>query len=169
MSMMTQNPATSPAEFKTLFPDITVGFNWRRFEAEAWPVRRITLAERDEILQLHTFFRYSLGRINGHFLHWLAMRQMRVGEVLAKLGRVPQRDRASISHFAQVYAKSAAPIALAIPTFALPQGGQYIMDFNHRLCGLALSGAQFQLDLHSIQGPLSADVLKDAIHCRTSR
>lgn len=155
-----------PAAFKARFPEITVGFNWRRFEDEAWPIERRFVTDRDEILSFHTFFRYSLGRINGHFLHWLFMRQMRVAEVLHKLHRVPERDTCSIRFFAQRYAAAEGPITLAVPAFALPGGGQYLMDFNHRLCGLALSRADFVLDLHSVHGPVSADTLKDATHCR---
>lgn len=154
------------ARFTSRFPDITVGFNWQRFETENWPVEQALVVDRDRILRFHTFFRYSLGRINGHFLHWLNMRQMTVGEVLKKLHRVPKTDQDSIRYFASLYGAASEPVELSIPTFALPHGGQYLMDFNHRVCGLALSGVDFQLDVHSINGPLSADVLKDATHCK---
>ncbi|WMT86779.1 hypothetical protein NO932_18050 [Pelagibacterium sp. 26DY04] len=158
--------ALSPHAFRERFPEITVGFNWPRFEAESWPVTRLTLTDPTALSRYHTFFRYSLGRINGHFLHWLAMRQMRVDEVLAKLARVPEPHRSSIIHFADLYRSGPAPIRLEIPSFALPDGGQYIMDFNHRVCGLALSGMALELDVFSIVGPVSKDVLKDATHCR---
>lgn len=163
MSTVSEPSALSPQAFRARFPEITVGFNWKRFETENWPVTHIQVSDPASLDSFHTFFRYSLGRINGHFLHWLAMRQMRVGEVIAKLARVPEPDRSSISHFADLYK---SPIRLDVPTFALPDGGQYIMDLNHRLCGLALSAMPFALEIYSIAGPVEKDVLKDATHCR---
>ncbi|SDG88606.1 hypothetical protein [Pelagibacterium luteolum] len=162
-----QHDQTDGSEsYRNRFPDITVGFNWQRFETEQWPVERQVVVDRGQILSFHTFFRYSLGRINGHFLHWLNMRLMTVGEVLKKLDRVPKTDQDSIRYFASLYDAANEPVELSIPTFALPHGGQYLMDFNHRVCGLALSGVEFRLDVHSIKGPLSAEVLKDATHCK---
>lgn len=167
---MTENDqlssAVTPKMFRQLFPEITVGFDWQRFAAEAWPVERRLTTKPTELARFHTFFRYSLGRINGHFLHWLFMRQMRVQEVVAKLERIPERDKQSIQYFAKTYAASAHPIALSVPAYALPGGGQYIMDLNHRLCGLALSGAPFELEIYSIQGPVTREVINDAVYCR---
>lgn len=166
MSGVADRPALSPQAFRARFPEITVGLNWSRFEAEFWPVSRLRVTDPTELGRFHTFFRFSLGRINGHFLHWLFMRQMRVDEVIAKLDRVPEPHRSSIRHFADLYRDGPAPVRLEVPTFALPQGGQYIMDLNHRLCGLALSAVPFELDLFSIQGPIEKSTLKDATHCR---
>ena len=167
MSTPAQLSDLSPQVFRARFPEVTVGFNWARFEAEGWPVSHFKLADPAVLARFHTFFRYSLGRINGHFLHWLAMRQMRVDEVIAKLDRVPEPHRSSIGHFADLYGRQPTPVRLEVPTFALPAGGQYIMDINHRLCGLALSGAAFELDVFSIAGPVEKSTLKDATHCRT--
>jgi hypothetical protein len=166
MNTISEASVLSPQAFRARFPEITVGFNWERFETQNWPVAHTLVTDPAALDSFHTFFRYSLGRINGHFLHWLAMRQMRVGEVIAKLARVPEPHRSSIGHFADLYKREKSPIRLEVPTFALADGGQYIMDLNHRLCGLALSAMPFALDIYSIAGPIEKDVLKDAPHCR---
>src|SRR5690606_21246701 len=112
MNTASEASTLSPKAFRARFPEITVGFNWERFEMENWPVTRIPIAAPASLERFHAFFRYSLGRINGHFLHWLAMRQMRVGEVIAKLASVPEPHRSSIVHFADLYKREKSPIRL---------------------------------------------------------
>jgi hypothetical protein len=156
---------TAP-DYARHFPDIGVQLNWRRFEAEGWPVERRVLTDRDELLGFHTFFRRSLGRVMPHFLHWVASRQMRIGEVLDHLGRIPQEHRATIDYFVEQWLDDAGPIEMDLPIYRFRGDGHFIVDGNHRACAIALSGRPFRIELFSIAGPLDRDALVDIVHCR---
>jgi hypothetical protein len=154
------------ADYADRFEAITVRLNWRKFAAESWPVERHVVTDPLALSQFHTFFRKSLGRVNPHFLHWIASRQMQVEEVLAKLGRLPRADRTSIEQIAAEFGQMREPVRLTLPTYELGDGQRFIMDGNHRACGLALSGQPFELELYSIAGPVTREALVDLVHCR---
>lgn len=154
------------ADYAKRFSDIAVRLNWQKFAAENWPVRRCTVTDPQVLGQFYTFFRSSLGRINPHFLHWVAVRQMPVSTVLARLKGVPEADRTAIEEIAAQFRQSAEPVCLTLPTFELGNGRRFLLDGNHRACGLALSGRPFRLDLYSLAGPATHETLIDLVHCR---
>jgi hypothetical protein len=156
----------SAASFRRQFPEITVELNWRRFEAEGWPVTQRVVSERDKLLQFHTFFRRSLGRVMPHFLHWVASRQMRLEEVLRLYHRIPAEHREIIAHFADQLADGHGTVSLDLPTYQFAGNQHFILDGNHRACAILLSGRPFRITLHSVHGPVERDALVDVVHCR---
>ena len=163
---MLQPAEITATEYRQLFPEIEAGLNWERFAAERWPVEYRVVTERDELLQFFTFFRSSLGRVMPHFLHWLASRQMRMGEVLRHIEQLPPRDRATIEHFRGQWQGGSEPIALQLPTYQFGGGEHFLLDCNHRATAIALSGRPFRIELFSVTGPRERDALVDSVSCR---
>ncbi len=166
MAPLSQPTDITAAQYAKRFPDIGVGLNWDRFRAEAWPVQRRLLTDRDELLTYYTFFRRSLGRVMPHFLHWLASRQMRVAEVLRDYDRIPAEHRETIDHFFNIWAEGAGPLEMELPTYRFGGNQHFIVDGNHRACAIALSQKPFRITLFSIDGPVERDALVDVVHCR---
>jgi hypothetical protein len=124
------------------------------------------ISDRTELLGFHTFFRRSLGRVMPHFLHWVASRQMRLGEVMRLYHRIPVEHRQIVGHFVHAMADSTGPITLELPTYQFAGNQHFILDGNHRACAIALSGRAFRITLHSIHGPVDRNALVDVVHCR---
>lgn len=153
-------------EYRSLFPEIDVTIDWDRFARENWPVRWMKVTDREAVARFHTAFRTRFGRLNPRFLHTLFARQMRVGEVECLLPQFPRADRESILHFVDRFAKAGEPALLTLPTYRMTGIGHYVMDANHRLCGLYLAGVPFTVRLCTVEGPRSRNALNDSLHCR---
>jgi hypothetical protein len=138
--------------YRARFPEIAVEVNWRRFRADGWLIRHFRTSSPDDLLEFFTCYRLSLGRVNGHFLHWLFSRNMTVRDVLKRYGRVPQKDKRIIEHFASIYIGQ-QQVRLELPTLDLPGRRQFLADGNHRAVALALARVPFELDLYAIQAP----------------
>lgn len=81
--------------------------------------------------------------------------------------RVGDRDKlgvaqaSSVSHFAAVYGGAGEPTWLVIPTYSWGAGRRIVLDGNHRLAGIELSGAAFRILELEICGPCLPQVLPD--------
>lgn len=152
--------------FRTRFPEITVGLNWSRFSAEGWPIACVRLTEASRLHALFSFMRISFGRINSRkFLHGIS-RNLRVGEVLARLDKVPSVDRESILYFREAYRRETGVVHLQVPVYSLGKKGYFILDGNHRVCGLAAAMVPFEVEMYVVEGPISKSALRDVAYCR---
>lgn len=151
----------SATSFRSLFPDIEAGLNWQRFEREHWPVTVFQTEEPAIVGQFHSFFRSSFGRINSRgFLHGIS-HTMRLHEALLNLKKMPDSDRSRIEAFCSTFLRSGGTIKMLVPTYDLGARGLYLLDCNHRLCGLLLSGLPFTLTVHMVKGPDETHALSD--------
>lgn len=74
------------------------------------------------------------------------------------------KKRAVIEDLAEVFRDATAPIALALPAYALPRKRAVLLDGCHRLSGVALADVPFDLTLFRVRGPVDPDCLPDLKH-----
>jgi hypothetical protein len=56
---------------------------------------------------------------------------------------------------------SPSPVRFIAPTYALPDDRYFVLDKNHRLSALAVSGKPFETELWNVQGPFEKECLLD--------
>lgn len=147
------NKAEGADEYRSLFPRIHFDLAWEAFAQQNWPVDRLTLVRRDELLTLKTAFRIRFGKVAPRFLKTLGSHFMSVEEALAHLNLMDERRQQIILEYREQFTTAAHPVRLRLATYRLDDRTQLILDGSHRACALASADCDFELTLYRIKGP----------------
>jgi len=161
---MTERVAPTSHEFEDRFRDeIRVGFNWDRFLSERWPIERVALTTYADLGRC--FAPWYVGKTGDEVPYddpdAVPMSLHDVPKAFEILGDV---KRADIQEKIDELRKHPPVVEFTVPSYGLPDGGYFILDRNHRLSALTLSGVQFHVDLWNVHGPFEKDCLLDLHH-----
>lgn len=151
-----ERAALSVDDYRRRFSNIRVELDWKAFEAENWPTYALTLTDRDELLDLRSFFGDRFGRINPRFLKTLGTRSLRIGEAASRIGEFPAAQRDLILSWADDFRLGRQEPRLELPSFHLPDGTHLVLDGNHHATALALADVPFEIELVAVKGRRSA-------------
>jgi len=153
------------AAFAEAFRDaIRVGFNWDRFFAENWPIEVVTLKTQADLGRCFT--PWYIG-VNGDEVPYDAPDAvpMNLRDVPKAVTLLSAERRADIQDYVETFTEDGGVVRFRAPTYALPKGGHFILDRNHRLSALTMSSSlSFEVTLWNVRGPLESEGLLDLIH-----
>ena len=161
---MAPSNAKSPAEFAELFRSvIRVGFNWKRFFEEKWPIELVTLASQEDLSRC--FMPWYIGP-NGNEVAYDDPKAVpiRLDDVPKSIGILNEEHRRDIQKYVELFHNQKDTIKFNAPTYQLPNNCYFILDRNHRLAALAVHSLPFEVTLSNVRGPLKPDCLLDLIH-----
>lgn len=158
---MARRPPPTPDEFEKQFREtIRVGFNWERFLAESWPIERIVLVSPDDLARCFTPWYVGKGAEELAYDHPHAV-PMSLSDVRKAFTILNDERKADIQEKIDRFRDNTGPVRFIAPTYALPDSRYFILDKNHRLSAVALSGKPFEAELWNVQGPFEKDCLLD--------
>lgn len=161
---MAAGQSPTPEKFAEDFRDaIRVGFNWDRFLAEQWPIERVILDSPEMLGQCFT--PWYIGTV-GHEVPYDAAEAvpMSLRDVPKAAGILCAERRADIQGYVDKFRAESGTIRFAAPTYALPDGGYFVLDRNHRLSALTLCAQPFEVELWNVRGPHETECLLDLTH-----
>jgi hypothetical protein len=155
-----QDPDVFEAAFR---PNVRVQFNWKRFHREAWPITVRSVTSRRELSELILPWYVSWSGTETAFDR-LGARPIRVREVSLLRESLNERRRKGIDHYFKAFLNETAPITLAVPVYALPDGEFLVIGKCRRVVALALVKTSFAVTLYCVNGPIDRDCLLDLRH-----
>ncbi|MBL8827739.1 MAG: hypothetical protein JNM18_12240 [Planctomycetaceae bacterium] len=158
---MTERPLPTPEEFREQFVDcIRVGFNWDRFLVERWPIEPVVLASESDLARCFTPWYVGKGAEELAYDHPHAV-PMSLADVPKAFTILNDERKAAIQEKIDLLRGDSSPVRFIAPTYALPDNRYFVLDRNHRLSALALSGTRFEVELWNVQGPFEEACLLD--------
>lgn len=158
---MTAQRSPSPKQFEEKFREaIRVGLNWERFLAEHWPIERVTLASEADLERCFTPWYVGKGAEELPYDHPHAA-PMSLSDVPHAFTILSDERKSDIQAKIDKLRTGPSPARFIAPTYALPDGCYFILDKNHHLSALALSGKPFEVELWNVLGPLEKECLLD--------
>lgn len=164
MSAQSQSKVLPWIAFADQFRDaIRVGFNWKRFFAEKWPIETVTLSSRPQLARC--FVPWYIGPQGNEVAYDdpIAV-PMRLTDVPKSIPLLNEERRADVYDYVDQFKSEAATVRFAVPTYSLPDDHHFVLDRNHRLSALTLESVPFEVTLWNVRGPLESDGLLDLIH-----
>jgi hypothetical protein len=158
---MTKRLSPTPEEFEEKFREsIRVGFNWDRFLAERWPIQRVVLVSLNDLGRCFT--PWYVGKVAEElpYDHPHAA-PMSLSDVPDAFLILNEERKADIQQKIDDLRRSSSPVRFIAPTYALPDDRYFVLDKNHRLSALAVSGKPFETELWNVQGPFEKECLLD--------
>jgi hypothetical protein len=146
-------------------PNIRVGIDWHRLDAEQWPVRTYSLYQLEDLE-----FTLPWYTARGHEVSYnnplaTPLRLSAISDWFAQLRGERQR---AIDRFCREYVSSRQPASLVLPVYRLNSerpGYGLALDSNHRLAALYLARVPFKIiKVVEICGPLDPIALPDLRH-----
>lgn len=158
---MTKRPPPTPEEFEATFREsIRVGLNWNRFLAERWPIERIVLVSASDLGRCFTPWYVGKGAEELPYDHPHAV-PMSLSDVPKAFKILSDKRKADIQEKIDGTRSDPSPSRFIAPTYALPDDRFFVLDKNHHLSALALSGKPFQVELWNLRGPFERECLLD--------
>jgi hypothetical protein len=148
-------------EFEKKFREsIRVGFNWDRFLAERWPIERVMLFSENDLGRCFTPWYVGKG---GEELpyddpHAVPMSLHDVPKAFAILS---DERKADIQDKINAIRGGPSPVQVIAPSYALPDDRFFVLDKNHHLSALVVSGLRFEVELWNVRGPFEKECLLD--------
>lgn len=156
-----ERSSPTPEEFELKFrEDIRVGFNWDRFFAERWPIKRVILDSEHDFGQCFTPWYVGKGAEELPYDHPHAV-PMSLSDVPKAFAILNEERKADIQEKIDNFRTGTIPVRFIAPTYALPDDRYFVLDKNHRLSALALSGKPFEAELWNVEGPFEKECLLD--------
>lgn len=151
----------TPEEYQTKFGEaIRVGLNWERFLAEKWPVERVVLVSETDLGRCFTPWYVGKAGEELAYDHPHAV-PMSLTDVPKAFAILNDERKADIQEKIDGFRGEPSPVRFIAPTYAMPDNRYFVLDKNHRLSALALSGKPFEVELWNIQGPFEKECLLD--------
>ena len=158
---MAERPSPTPEEFEEKFREsIRVGFNWDRFLAERWPIERVVLVSENDLGRCFTPWYVGKGAEELPYDHPHAV-PMSLSDVPKAFAILSDERKADIQEKIDNFRGGPSPVRFIAPTYALPDDRYFVLDKNHRLSALALSGKPFEAELWNVRGPFEKECLLD--------
>jgi hypothetical protein len=158
---MTEKSSPSPESFEVKFREsIRVGLNWDRFLAERWPVERVALNSEGDFERCFTPWYVGKGAEELSYDHPHAV-PMRLSDVPHAYSILSEERKSDIEDKIEKLRHGPSPVRFIAPTYALPDDCYFVLDKNHHLSALALSGKPFEVELWNVQGPFEKECLLD--------
>jgi hypothetical protein len=158
---MAERPSPTPEQFKEKFCEsIRVGFNWDRFVTELWPIERVLLVSENDLGRCFTPWYVGKGAEELPFDHPHAV-PMSLSDVPKAFAILSDERKADIQEKIDSFRGGPSPVRFIAPTYALPDERYFVLDKNHRLSALALSGKPFEVELWNVRGPFEKECLLD--------
>lgn len=158
---MAEPSLPTPALFENRFrEDIRVGLNWDRFLEERWPIERVVLVSDVDLERCFTPWYVGKGAEELPYDHPHAV-PMSLGDVPKAFEILSAERKADIQDKIDQFREGPSPVRFVAPTYALPDGRYFVLDKNHRLSALALSGMPFEAELWNVRGPFEKECLLD--------
>lgn len=158
---MLERTSPTPDKFEEMFREsIRVGFNWDRFLAERWPIERVVLVSERDLGRCFTPWYVGKSAEELPYDHPHAV-PMSLSDVPKAFAILSDERKADIQKKIDSLRGGPSPVRFIAPTYALPDGGYFVLDKNHRLSALALSGMPFEAELWNVQGPFEKECLLD--------
>jgi len=165
---MSTDPSTpelpTPAQFDEQFREhIRVGFNWKRFYDERWPIELVTLESIHDLKRC--FMPWYIGTAGEEVAYddeaAVPMNLLDVPKASAILN---DERRADIQEYVKAFQEHPELLEFEVPTYALPNDECFVLDRNHRLSALTFVSTPFRVTLWNVRGPLESDCLLDLVH-----
>ena len=158
---MVERPSPTLEEFEEKFREsIRVGFNWDRFLAERWPIERVVLVSEYELGRCFTPWYVGKGGEELPYDHPHAV-PMSLSDVPKAFTILSDERKADIQEKIDALRGGPSPTRFIAPTYALPDDRYFVLDKNHHLSALALSGKPFEAELWNVLGPFEKECLLD--------
>ncbi len=158
---MVERAAPTPKEFEVEFREsIRVGFNWDRFLTEKWPIERVALKSESNLARCFTPWYVGKGAEELSYDHPHAV-PMSLSDVPNAFAILSGERKVDIQEKIDEIRGGPSPARIIVPTYALPEDRYFVLDKNHRLSALALSGMLFEVELWNVRGPFEKDCLLD--------
>lgn len=157
-------PEATWTAFADRFRDaIRVGFNWKRFFAEKWPIEIVRLNAVPQLSRC--FIPWYIGPKGDEVAYDDPIATpMRLSDVPKSIHLLNEERRQDIFDYVDRVKKEQSVVRFAVPTYALPDDQHFVLDRNHRLSALTLEPVPFEVSLWNVRGPLESDGLLDLIH-----
>lgn len=158
---MQKEIAPTPEEFETTFREsIRVGFNWDRFLKEKWPIERVILKSPNDFDRCFTPWYVGKSAEELPYDHPHAV-PMSLTDVPKAFSILSEERQADIQQKIQQLRSGPSQAKFTVPTYALPGDTFFVLDKNHRLSSLAISGVPFEVELWNVRGPTEKECLLD--------
>ncbi|MCC6794810.1 MAG: hypothetical protein IT366_06800 [Candidatus Hydrogenedentes bacterium] len=158
---MTAQSSPTPMEFEETFRDaIRVGFNWDRFLSEEWPIERVVLNSDDDLARCFTPWYVGKCAEELSYDHPHAV-PMSLSDVPEAFSILSDGRKVDVQEKIDEFRGGPSPVRFTVPTYALPDDRYFVLDKNHRLSALAVSGMPFEVELWNVRGPFEKDCLLD--------
>ena len=142
---------------------IRVAFNWRKFFIEDSPIEVVTLSDVRIFGNLKLpWYLNSSSEFVGYGV--AGALPVVLGDVSKWIAHLPSDRRESIEKMRDEVLSGVRSTEFEFPSYAIPQCQYLILDGNHRLCALALSGLPFRVQMYVLKGPLDPVALPDLLH-----
>ena len=158
---MTSSNIPTPVEFERRFRDvIRVGFNWDRFLREQWPVEIVKLDSASDLARCFT--PWYVGKFSEElpYDHPHAV-PMSLSDVPKAFMILSEERRTDIQAKIDQIRNRTGTVRFIAPTYSLPNDNYFVLDKNHSLSSIALSGNAFEVELWNVRGPFEKDSLLD--------
>jgi len=154
----------TPKQFHAKFSNGICGmFNWQRFLADKWPVEIVELTDRQAFANLRLSWFLSPDSVFVAFDEPRAT-PVRLDDVQNWYPFLPREQRNRIEQMKREYLEGSRKLEFEFPSYAIPTNEHLVLDANHRLSALALSGASFLLHMFVVKGPIDPGALADLRH-----
>jgi hypothetical protein len=150
----------TPEQFCAKFSGICGMLNWQRFLAEKWPLEIVLLTDRQAFAHIRLSWFLSLNNVFVAFDEPGAT-PVRLDDVQSWYPFLPPKHKNRIEQRKREYLDGSRKPEFEFPSYAIPTNEHLVLDANHRLSALALSGASFLLHMFVLEGPLDPDALAD--------
>jgi hypothetical protein len=158
---MLEPPSPTPEKFEEKFREsIRVGLNWDRFLAERWPIERVVLGSENDLGRCFTPWYVGKGGEELAYDHPHAV-PMSLSDVPKAFAILNDERKSEIQEKIDTLRGGPSPVRFIVPTYALPDERYFVLDKNHRLSALALSGKPFEAELWNVRGPFEKECLLD--------
>jgi hypothetical protein len=147
----------APDDLRNL--DINMRLHFDRLPDSAEVVVR-QVEDHHELGDWFTAFRATPGRVELGVSNPFA-KPMRVCDVAARMGEFSQQCRAGFHHFLEQFGRERTMVTVDVPAYDLGEHGLILLDGNHRVTAIWMTGVPFRINLHALRAPIDRRLLID--------
>ncbi len=148
-------------------PTVRVLFNWRRMEAEGWPVELTVLKGPVEFGRW--FLPWYVGPAGKEVVYSTpGAAPVALSDFPHALTKLDGRRQELIRQLQAGFASFRLPIQLCVPRYSLDGKGYLLLDNCHRMAALASSNLTFVIMAFTVLGPLDNRALPDISHWKNT-